>query len=81
MHFRLLAQPLGAELGSDIPLRVTQQLVTHHKLAHRSRAQQRRKKVHMQVPFGMLLTVGGAVLYLRLVELKQKRKSDNTTGN
>lgn len=28
-----------------------------------------------------LLTVGGAVLYLRLVELKQKRKSDNTTGN
>lgn len=42
-------QPCRGLFGRDIPLRLSQQLVTHEKLAHSCGAQERRIEVHVEV--------------------------------
>ncbi len=49
------AQALGGAFGRDVALRLGQQLVADHELAHRGRAQQRRVEVRVQVPLGVRL--------------------------
>lgn len=54
-----LAEALCGALRGDITLRLAQQLVPDHELAHGGRPEERWVEVGMQVPLGMRRAVGG----------------------
>src|SRR5216684_7417715 len=55
---RRFPEPLRGLFRQNIPLRHAKHLVSHHELAHRGRAEQRRKEVRMEMPLRMLFFVG-----------------------
>src|SRR5665213_3388181 len=50
MHAARVSQPGGGAFGSEIALWRSQQFKSNHKFAHRSRPQQRRQVVCVQMP-------------------------------
>src|SRR6516164_6370136 len=62
MSVRDGAQALGTGFRGDVALGHAEQLESDHEFAHRSRAQQGRKEVRMEVPFGMLFAVRGSLV-------------------
>src|ERR1035441_1364400 len=58
-----LPQPLRRRLRCNVALRGGQHFITHQKLAHGCRAQERRIKMQVQVPFLVLEAVGGPLVY------------------
>src|SRR5271169_384841 len=62
MLLRKAAKPFGSVFGRNVALWSGKQFVAHHELSHRCRAQQRRAKVRMQVPFGMMGSVRGLLV-------------------
>src|ERR1700681_3650698 len=57
-----LAQTRRRGLCGDISLRRSQHFEPDHKFPNRRGAQQRRIKVRVQMPFRMLLAIGGALV-------------------
>ena len=56
------AQTFGAGFCGEIALRHSQELKTDHEFAHGCGTQEWRKKVRMEMPFGMFVAVGRALV-------------------
>src|SRR6266481_5796369 len=62
MNLRKLLQPSSGILRRNVPLRIPQQFIPHHKLLHRSRSQERREIMRMKMPLRIIPSVRGPLV-------------------